>query len=208
MSKRVYILDPGHGDIDPNTGRYVTAGNRSPVWSDGSVYYEGQGNRAIAKIVGRELSKLGIKYGFTVPIDSFHDLGRTTRANNANKLVTESGIPGVLISIHSNGFSDPAAHGYEVFTSPGQTSADPLAEIMFCSIGEEFPELRPRPDYTDDDSDKEAKFTVLMKTKCPAILIESMFHTNEAECRILMSCKGKKRIAKAIVKAIQKMEEL
>lgn len=206
MSKRIYIIDPGHGGVNPNTGIYVTAGKRSRVWSDGSVYYEGQGNREIAQLVISELKRKGVSYGLTV--DCYTDLGLTKRARKADRLISESGKPGVLISIHSNGVSNPSAHGYEVFTSPGQTSADPFAEIMFEAIGAEFPELRARPDYSDGDADKEAKFTVLTKTKCPAILLESMFHTNEAECKILMSSSGKVRIAKAIVQAILKMEQL
>jgi hypothetical protein len=41
---KVIILDCGHGD------RHHTKGKRSPKWSDGSQYFEGEGNRIIAKI--------------------------------------------------------------------------------------------------------------------------------------------------------------
>lgn len=208
MSKRIYILDPGHGGLDPLTGKYVTAGKRSPVWSDGSFYYEGVGNREIARLVGEQLAKLGISFNYTVLPTDHRDVALTKRANTADNSIYRSGKKGVLISIHSNGVSNPTAHGFEVFTSPGQTASDKFADVAFHSLQQEFKELSPRPDFTDGDSDKEAKFTVLTASKCPAILIESMFHTNEKECRILMSYNGKQRIANAIVKAIQEMERI
>ena len=34
-SKYVWLLDAGHGGINPDTGEYVTPGKRSPVWQKG-----------------------------------------------------------------------------------------------------------------------------------------------------------------------------
>jgi N-acetylmuramoyl-L-alanine amidase len=39
------ILDAGHGGIID--GVYQTHGKRSPIWEDGSQYFEGVGNRQI-----------------------------------------------------------------------------------------------------------------------------------------------------------------
>lgn len=206
MSKRIYILDPGHGGINPQTGQYVTSGKRSPIWSDGSVYYEGVGNREIAKLVGESLKALGISYDFTVRPEVWTDVALHTRTLAADNHIAKSGKPGLLISIHSNGAAVESAHGFEVFTSPGQTASDKFADIAFLAMKQEFPELTQRPDTSDGDYDKEEKLTVLTASKCPAILIESMFHTNQKECKMLMSSEGKKRVARAIVTAIQKME--
>ena len=49
MSKFIWLLDSGHGGLDPDTGKYVTPGKRSPVWNDGSQYFEGVGNRDIVR---------------------------------------------------------------------------------------------------------------------------------------------------------------
>lgn len=208
MSKRVFILDAGHGGIDPKTGNYVTPGKRSPVWNDGSIYYEGVGNREITMLIADGLEKLNISYDFTVNPTDFLDIGLTRRCQLAHSAIKKQGKPGVLISIHSNGHSNRLANGYEVFTSPGQTASDPLADILFLEFKAEFPELKQRTDMSDGDYDKEAKFTMLTATKCPAVLLESMFHTNEAECRILMSKEGKQRIANAVISAIQKMDNI
>jgi len=45
--KFIYLLDAGHGGLID--GKYTTAGKRSPIWDDDSVYYEGVGNRDIRK---------------------------------------------------------------------------------------------------------------------------------------------------------------
>lgn len=208
MSKRIYILDPGHEGVNPATGQYVTPGKRSPIWSDGSVYYEGVGNREIVKLIAEMLKKEGISYDFTVRPEDWKFKGLTARANQADALLKKANKPGVLISIHSNGVTNEKANGYEVFTSPGQTASDKFADIAFLAIKAEFPELNQRADLSDGDFDKEEKFTILTASKCPAILIESMFHTNERECRILMSLEGKKRVAKAVVNAILRMESI
>ena len=83
-----------------------------------------------------------------------------------------------FISLHCNGFPDPAAHGFEVWTSPGETSSDHLAEEILVASAAAFPEIKQRLDRSDGDGDKEAKFVVLTKTKMAAVLIEIGFLTN------------------------------
>ena len=205
-SNFVHILSPGHGGIDPLTGEYVTKGKRSPVWSDGSQYFEGQGNREIAKLVVKQLEELGYDYAFTVDPDDHRDMSLSRRAAKANSI--QAIRPTITWSIHSNGYKKESANGFEVFTSPGQTKSDFIADVLFREAAKEFRELRPRKDEKDGDLDKEAKFTILTKTKGRAVLYESMFHTNEKECRILMSDSGKQRVANVIVRAIIRVEEL
>ena len=203
--KKTYILDPGHGGVNPQSGQYVTSGKRSPIWADGSVYFEGVGNREIVKIVAEKLKALGINYAFTVSPQDFKDVGLGIRVAAAN--MAHAVKPCVLISIHSNAASDKSANGFEVFTAPGQNSSDKYASIWFNEMKAEFPALNGRANYGDGDADKEELFAVL-KTKCPSFLVETMFHTNEKECRFLMSKLGKERIANVIVKTIQKIELL
>ena len=205
MSKRTYILDPGHGGINPATGQYVTTGKRSPKWADGSVYYEGVGNRQIAELIGSKLKALNIDFAYTVTPSDWTDVSLSTRVHRANLLVAKKEC--VLISIHSNAAASSQAHGFEVFTSPGQTNSDALATILYKEFGAAFPELKGRSAMQDGDPDKEELFTMIAGPKCPAMLIETMFHTNEKECKILMSDQGRIRIAQAIVNAIQKMEQ-
>lgn len=200
MSKRIYVLDPGHGGVHPSTGKYVTPGKRSSIWPDGTIYYEGQGNREISKLVAKGLAQHGIEYLFTVSPENWEDVGLSARCKIANDIHRQSGHRAILISLHSNASDNASANGYEIFTSPGQTASDGIASIFLEELGHQFPELRNR-------GLKEEKFTVLTKSNCPAILLESMFHTNENECKILMSDAGKNRIADAIVSAILRIEQ-
>ena len=55
---KTVILDAGHGGII--AGEYQTAGKRSPVWSDGTILYEGEFNRAIKARVIERLSAVYI----------------------------------------------------------------------------------------------------------------------------------------------------
>ena len=209
MSKFTYILDPGHGGINPLTGQYTTSGKRSPKMKDGFIYYEGVGNRAIALKVGDQLKKLGIKYAYAVTPSEWQDVSLTERVRRINALISK-GTKCVLISIHSNAHGNGewnSANGYEVYTSPGQDESDPLATIWFEEMAKEFPELKGRPDGSDKDPDKEARFQMIMSPKCPSFLIEMAFHTNLKEAELLRSEKGQERMANVIVRTIQRIEK-
>lgn len=208
-SKFTYILDPGHGGINPATNQYVTPGKRSPKLEDGSVYFEGVGNRQIAKRVADKLRDLNIKFAFTVSPSDWQDTGLSTRVNRANSL--HAATPCVLISLHSNASGNGsvfhAGQGYEVFTTPGQTKSDTYANIWFEEMSKEFPTMKGRPDVKDGDHDKEERFTML-GTRCPAFLIEMAFHTNRAEVDLLRTPEGQERMANVIVRTIQRIEKL
>lgn len=70
-----------------------------------------------------------------------------------------------------------------------------------------FPNASLRKDTTDGDVDKEKNFWELRKTKGMAFLIESFFHTNREECRILQSEEGRDKIAASIVNTIIRIEK-
>lgn len=111
----------------------------------------------------------------------------------------------LLLSIHCNAFSNENAHGYEVWTSKGQTAADPIAELLFESIGNGFPNLAPRFDKTDGDSDKEAGFKVLTGVACPAVLVEVAFISNPLEENWLRDTGWRMRMAGSIVSGIRRV---
>lgn len=205
MSYFLHILDSGHGGKDGD-GRYTTEGKRSRVWEDGSQYFEGVGNREIAKRVEIMLKENYIDYDFTVLPEDSRDVLLSKRVRKSNDL--NENRETITWSIHSNGFRKESANGFEVFTSPGQTKSDYIADILFREVAKEFKELSPRSDTSDGDLDKEAKFYMLTKTHGRAVLLESMFHTNRYECGVLMSDEGKQRIANCIVRAILRVEYL
>ncbi len=199
------ILDAGHGGVNPITNTYVTNGNRSPLWEDDTIYYEGVGNRDIVKHASILLLNKGIDTVFTVEPENYKDVALYKRVNTANKHYLNKNKKAILISVHSNGFRKESANGTEVFTSPGKTKSDTIATIWMEEFKSLFPEIKQRTDFDDNDIDKEAKYTIINDTICPAILVETMFHTNYKECKMLLDPKIRQRIALAICNTVEKV---
>ncbi len=153
---KTVVVDPGHGGDD-----------------SGAV---GQGRTEEADVVltvGKTLHKMfnahpKIFAEMTRPSDAFMTLAG--RASLANHLEAD-----LFISLHCNASPNHDARGFEVWTSPGQTDSDRAATAAFNRYHAAFPQLRARVGLGDGDPDKEAKFTVLVRTKGPAILFELEF---------------------------------
>jgi N-acetylmuramoyl-L-alanine amidase len=198
---KMILLDAGHGGIID--GCYVTPGKRSPQWSDGSQYFEGVGNRMIREELSKMLKAEGIRFKFVN--EGNKDTSLRERVNYANSLARKYGVSEtLLISIHSDAFSKPEAHGWSCFTTKGTTMSDTYAEELYKQMKLEFPDATFRTDKRDGDMDKEAQFYIIRKTVCPAILSENFFMTNEKECRdILMTKDGRRKIARAHLEMIK-----
>ena len=182
------ILDPGHG--------FNTEGKRSPVWEDGTQLFEWEFTRDIARRIKRDLSQQSIKS--IILVEEAIDVRLYARADRANRIAQD--FPGsFLISIHGNA---GGGEGWEVFTSPGQTESDRLATKLFESAKYYLQGFKMRHDYSDGDPDKEARFTILTKTVCPAVLTENLFYDNEKECRFMLSETGQRLLTKIHVDGI------
>jgi N-acetylmuramoyl-L-alanine amidase len=107
----------------------------------------------------------------------------------------------VFLSIHCNAAENPAANGFEVWTSFGETKADELAECIYTEMLA-LP-LNGRKDTSDGDSDKECGFYVLRYTDCLAALIELAFISNAREEALLASPDFQNQCAEAIVNGIK-----
>ena len=187
----IVLLDNGHGGLINKI--YQTNGKRSPIWADGSQLFEGEFNRAIVARIIERLSALKIQYVNICP--EHEDVSLKQRVARANEYGDA-----VYVSIHSNA---GGGHGFEVFTSIGETKSDKYASIFAEEFENEFPNMKLRTDHTDGDADKEADFYVLRNTRMPAVLTENFFMDNESECKeLLMTKEGRDRIAEFHVKAI------
>lgn len=186
------LLDPGHGGII--NGEYQTKGKRSPVWEDGRQLFEGEFNRRVVAEVINLLHTAG--YPYYDIVNSHEDKPLRERSKTASEFYHNETNDCILISVHANAGEGT---GFEIFTSPGETSADPMADIMLAAFTAEFPELRMRSDDSDGDNDKEAKFHMIVNTPMPAMLIECAFmDTYTPDCELMLSDKGITRFAKAI----------
>lgn len=196
--KKTVIIDAGHGGLIG--GEYQTDGKRSPLFDTSlGVLYEGEFNRSIADQVVQLCKANGIPY---IYLDSNHDIPLKNRTRIINDLAALYNA--IVISIHANAAESPHAHGVEVFTSPGQTDADTIAETWYQEYQLRRPDDRMRPDTSDGDHDKEARFWMLVQTNCPAILVEHPFMTNKADYLLLHSPFYRNDAAAIIFETIKK----
>lgn len=199
-SRYVWILDAGHGGLD-SKGNYTTAPSKMCKFPEFTIC-EGLINRDITLQVIEQLIDRGIDY--IVVSDNWEDTPLFLRVNRADNIFKKN-KNAVYVSIHSNA---GGGSGFEIFTSPGQTKSDKIANV-FCEVYKKhFPEFKFRKDLSDGDWDREADFYVLRKTDCPAILLENLFFDNLEEAKYLMSAEGQKAISDCIVDAIVSCEML
>lgn len=189
------LIDAGHG-VD-------TPGKRSP---DG-VFREYYWNRLVADKLQAQLLLNGIDAELVVP--ETHDISLSQRVARVNEVCSRVGADEViLVSIHANAAGDGSrwmgAKGWSCYTSPGETKSDKLAECLYDAFEEEFRDRKIRKDMSDGDRDWESNFTLLAKTRCPAVLLENFFYDNEEECAWLMQQDTRIRIAEAAAKGIMK----
>jgi N-acetylmuramoyl-L-alanine amidase len=186
------LLDNGHGKD--------TAGKRSPKWPDGTQLFEYDFNRKVVQKLF-DLCKACPYLNPVILVPEDNDIKLDVRCQRANKYDKATSI---FISIHGDAWKTADAHGITVFTSPGQTKADELAEFIYLSLQDFMPDMKMRPDMTDGDHDREESYYVLMKTKMPAVLTENGFYTNEEECHKMMTDAYQQRIADATFLAIRR----
>ena len=208
-SNYTWILDNGHGGMIG--GVYQTYGKRSPIWEDGSQLFEGVSNRDFVSGICDVLEKYNISYIRLVHTE--RDTPLDVRTDLANLLYDierkRSNKKMIFISIHSDAWKTKRANGWSVFTSPGKTHSDIIAQYFADKFKHIFPTERLREDRRDGDSDFEARFWVLRKTKMPAILTENFFMTNPRECKkILMNKEGRRLIIKLHFEAIMEIDRL
>lgn len=207
----IVLIDNGHGED--------TLGKCSPD----KRLREYKKAREIAKEIVEALRSLCIDARLLVPEENDISLGE--RCRRANAICDKYGKSNVLlISIHCNAAGADgkwkSAGGWSVYTSPGPTKADALATEIWNAANEllkdyieEFPlkqkqgeyDSRQKPmraDWSDGDPDYEARFYILVHSKCPAVLTESLFQDNKADCEFLMSPQGVRAIVDLHVKGI------
>lgn len=189
------MIDAGHG--------INTKGKRSP---DGRLL-EYRYARRVASEVVRRLAADGYQAGLVTPEDA--DIPLDERASRVNAWCDRMGRDKVLlVSVHCNA-AGPGdrwmnARGWEAWTSPGQTRGDLLAECLYDAAQKHLPAGTPiRTDLSDGDRDKEARFTILNRTRCAACLTENLFQDNKDDVDYLLSDEGFEAIVRLHVDGIK-----
>lgn len=152
------------------------------------------------------------------------------RVNYVNSLCKKHGAKNCLyVSIHVNAAGADgkwhSAGGFSVYTSPGQTKSDLLAQHIYTQAEIHLTDYakwmetgkklgcydkyqKPfRTDISDGDKDMEANFYILTKTMCPAVLVECMFQDNKSDVEYLLSPVGRHAVERTLVEGILKYVE-
>lgn len=196
LNKLVILLDNGHGKM--------TSGKCAPDKS----FYEYEFNRDIVDRVSMALKLNNIPYHIITP-EVIPDISLTERADRVNRYCTQYGTENcLLISIHANAAGNGDwmnARGWSVYTTKGLTNSDKYATIFFNEASKLLPAYNQklRADWSDGDPDWEENFTILYKTRCPAILTENLFYDNKEDLKFLQSNIGRATIANIHIEAIK-----
>ncbi len=168
------FIDPGHGGSDP-----------------GAVGMNGTRESDVALRIGTELRDLLKSCGFAVRMsrETDIDVSLTGRTELANKYGAD-----IFVSIHCNGFTNPAACGSEVYSFPGNAEAQKLSEILLWHICNGL--------GTNSRGVKKENFAVLRMSKMPAVLVETAFITNPDEEKMMSEGDFFKKAACAMAKGI------
>jgi N-acetylmuramoyl-L-alanine amidase len=190
---KVIILDNGHGQETP--------GKRSP---DG-LFREYKWTRNFVKRLKQELEYFGYIVLELVPEEN--DISLTERYKRVNEICKLHDC--ILVSIHNNAAGDGSrwinASGFEIWTSPGNTKSDKLADLIYEEAIAEG--IKIRTDISDGDLDKEENFTILKRTVCPAVLTENMFMDSKIDIDFLNSEYGINKLLKIHVGGIRRYLE-
>lgn len=205
----VLCIDSGHGIQTETKAKYSPLLGNLQIPSEFCSYNrfrECRFNRSIAKELVDTLKAYGIDARMVVT-EEVQDISLSTRVARVNKICDEVGAANVImVSIHANangyGTEWNAANGWEIYTTPGKTNSDVLATFIYNRAVKNFPGRKMRPDWIDGDPDKEAKFTVIAGTKCPAVLTENFFYTNQDDLLYLSSDEGRQAIIRTHVEGI------
>ena len=188
------LIDNGHGNNTP--------GKRSP---DGRLI-EATYTREIASKVVSSLRRLGYYAELLTP--ELYDVSLLERVHRVNVKCQSLGKDNVLcVSIHcnaaSNGKEWREATGWEIWTSVGKTKSDNLADHFVKMAKRHFEGQTIREwKKMDGERDKEAKFTILADTLCPAVLTENFFMDSKKDVDYLLSTEGKSAIVRCHIDAI------
>jgi N-acetylmuramoyl-L-alanine amidase len=181
--------------IDAAHGKNVQ-GKCSP---DGT-FREYKWSREICCRLSEKLTGAGIENLLIVPEDT--EPGLWERVSRMNKIKGNA----LVISIHCNaaGMGDVwrKARGFSIWTSRGKTKSDEYADMIWEQFDTDFPELPIRRDLSDGDNDYEANFVVLL-SRHPSVLIETLFMDNKEDAAVLNSEDFKSRFIECLLTSIK-----
>ena len=168
------VIDAGHGGTDKG--------------STFESIYEKDINLSIAKKIQSFSKGKNVEVILVREDDKEVSLkDRITMINNLN--------PDLLLSIHINNSLDSKANGTEIYYSKANEFYKRALNYADKIISNSVDEIQMK-------GLKEANFTILKNTKCPALMVEVGFLSNMENRGFLTSDEGQQQVAMSILNAI------
>lgn len=176
------FLDPGHGGKDPG--------------ATGNGLVEKALNLAVALALEKQLQKSDIDVMLSRYVDE--DVSPQQRTDRANAWEAD-----VFLSIHHNGFDDPAARGIETYYSIRHEDSKQFAEVIQKALCAAFP-MPDRGVKTKLGSSGRDWYHVLRESRAPvAVITETGFVTSPADAALLKQPDFPRREAEVLAGAIK-----
>lgn len=170
----VVVIDPGHGGKDP--GAIARSGLQEKIV-----------NLSVGRSVASLLRRRGVQVKMTREDDRFIELD--DRADIANRLRAD-----LYVSIHSDSASNRSACGFTIYVARSASGNSlKLAKTVERRMGKCGALAR---------TTRRADYRVLVRTACPAVLVELGFLSNQGESTKLADPNYRQRLASAIAEGI------
>lgn len=178
------FVDPGHGGKDPG--------------ATGNGFVEKTLNLAVALSLEAQLQRSGIEVMLSRYVDE--DVTPQQRTDRANAWGAD-----IFLSIHHNGFSDPAARGIETYYSVQHEDSKKFAAAVQTALSAAFPTLN-RGIKTKLGSSGKDWYHVLRESRAlVAVIIETGFITNPGDAELLKRPDFPRRQAEVLAGVIKAM---
>ncbi len=185
----IVVIDPGHGGRDGGA-------------SSASGTLEKDINLQLGKLLERISTAYGLECIMTRQSDEMlgSELpGNKKKMKDLKSRVNTANSVGdcVFISIHQNKFPQKKYKGLQVYYSRNSSDSKPLAQGMQQNVRQ----------YVQPDNDRVIKqassnIYVLDNVRCPAVLIECGFLSNDEEARLLCDRDYQKKLTAAVFSAL------
>ena len=185
------MLDNGHGQETP--------GKASP---DGRLQ-EWKWAREMVGMIKEDLTAKGYDVVLVTPEDT--DISLSERCRRVNDVCNSKGAKNVLVvSVHvnafGNGWTDPSG-----FLSLVSFNASNDSKKLAKAISDEAYKMGLKGNrWVPEEGYRVQDLMICRDTKCPAVLTENMFMTNEQDVEFLLSDEGKQMLCEAHVTGIRK----
>ena len=182
VDKRIVVVDPGHGGVDPGK-----VGNNNVVEKDVNLQ------------IALALQKTLEDKGFTVVLTRTEDVGLYSEDDSNKKSadmkarceIISQVLPDVVISIHQNSYTDSSVCGAQVFyytnSEKGRLFGETIQKQLVAIEG-----MNPRTAKANNE------YYMLINTPSPTVIVECGFLSNEKEAKLLCDKEYQQKIADAI----------